>query len=105
VGNAISLWSSYFRPHAAMVFSQCGRTDRDRHARRAARWIKACALEEVSREELRREALGQAIDAGETDLVIRRLEAGGVMRLSTFEQGAKGGRATKRWAVNPALHG
>jgi hypothetical protein len=26
------------------------------------------------------------------------------MRLSTFEQGAKGGRATKRWSVNPALH-
>ena len=25
VANAISLWSSTFRPHAATVFNQCGR--------------------------------------------------------------------------------
>jgi hypothetical protein len=104
VGNAISLWSSYFRPHAATVFSQCGRTNRDRHARRAARWIKACALEEVSREELRREAPGQAIDAGETDQVIRRLEAAGVLRLSVESAVPKGGRPAKRGTVNAALH-
>lgn len=105
VANAIALWSSYFRPHAATVFGQCGRTDRDRHARRAAKWIKACAVEEVGREDIRREALGQAIDAGETDRVILRLEQGGVLRLSSVTQGAKGGRAARRWAVNPALHG
>jgi Protein of unknown function (DUF3987) len=105
VANAIALWSSYFRPHAATVFGQCGRPDRDRHARRAAKWIKACALEQVSREELRREALGQAIDAGETDRVIQRLEQAGVIRLASVIQGAKGGRTARRWAVNPALQG
>lgn len=104
VANAIALWSSYFRPHAATVFSQCGRTDRDRHARKATKWLKACAVEQVGREDIRREALGQAIDAGDTDRVIARLEQGGVLRLTTFVQGAKGGRATKRWTVNPALH-
>ena len=104
VGNAISLWSSYFRPHAATVFSQCGRTDRDRHARKATQWLKACAIEQVSREELRREALGQAVDAGETDGVIRRLEAGGVIRLSAESMVPNGGRPAKRWTVNPALH-
>jgi hypothetical protein len=104
VANAISLWSSYFRPHAATVFTQCGRTDRDRHARKATQWLKACALEQVSREELRREALGQAIDAGETDGVIRRLEAGGVIRLLTESTVPNGGRPARRWAVNPALH-
>lgn len=105
MANAISLWSGYFRPHAATVFGQCGRSDRDRHARRAARWLKACAVEEVSREDIRREALGQAIDAGETDRVILRLEQGGVLRLASVMQGAKGGRAARRWSVNPALRG
>ena len=95
--------SSYFRPHAATVFSQCGRTDRDRHARKATQWLKACAIEQVSREELRREALGQAVDAGETDGVIRRLEAGGVIRLSAELMVPNGGRPAKRWTVNPTL--
>jgi hypothetical protein len=78
---------------------QCGRTDRDRHARCAAKWLKTCAVEQVGREELRREALGQAIDAGDTDRVIQRLEQGGAIRLSTVIQGGKGGRAARRWAV------
>lgn len=35
VTNAIALWSGYFLPHAVTVFSHCGCTDHDRHARRA----------------------------------------------------------------------
>ena len=101
---AIELWTSYFYPHAATVFHQCGRIDRDRHARRAAKWIKARARELVSREELRRDALGQSVDAGETDRVIQRLEAGGVLRLSAASLIPNGGRPAKRWTVNPAVY-
>jgi hypothetical protein len=101
---AIELWTSYFHPHAATVFHQCGRIDRDRLARRAAKWIKAHARELVSREELRRDALGQSVDAGHTDRLIQRLEAGGVLRLSAASLVPNGGRPAKRWTVNPAVY-
>ena len=104
VRQAIELWSGYFRPQARAVFTQCGRTDRDRLARRAVKWLRAQAFQLVSREDLRRDALGQAIDAGETDRLIARLEQAGVLRLHVVRQGAKGGRSARRWQVNPAIN-
>lgn len=104
VRQAIELWSGYFRPQARAVFTQCGRTDRDRLARRAVKWLRAQAFQLVSREDLRREALGQSIDAAETDRLIARLEQAGVLRLHAIRQNAKGGRAAKRWQVNPAIN-
>lgn len=102
--DAIELWSGYFRPQARAVFTQCGRTDRDRLARRAVKWLRASAYQLVGREDLRRDALGQSIDAAETDRLIARLEQGGVLRLHAVRQGAKGGRSAKRWQVNPAIN-
>ena len=87
VRQAIELWSGYFRPQARAVFTQCGRTDRDRLARRAVKWLRAQAFQLVSREDLRRDALGQAIDAGETDRLIARLEQAGVLRLHVVKIG------------------
>ena len=50
----------------------------DRLARRAVKWLRASAYQLVDREDLRRDALGQSIDAAETDRLIARLEQGGV---------------------------
>lgn len=102
--RAVELWSGYFRPQARAVFTQCGRTDRDRLARRAVKWLRASAYQLVSREDLRRDALGQAIDAGETDRLIARLEQAGVLRLHAVHQGARGGRAARRWQVNQTIN-
>ena len=56
----------------------------------------------VTRQEMRRDALAQAIDGQETDRVARRLEDAGVLRLNVPEQQARG-RPVKRWLVNPRL--
>lgn len=103
VERAAALWRDYFRPHAEIVFNQAGKTDRDRHARKVVRWLKATKAAEVSRTNLRREAMGQSIDAQETDQLIVRLEAAGVLKLASSLVGPKGGNTKRRWQVNPLL--
>jgi hypothetical protein len=101
--QAIGMWIHYFRAHARAVFTRAGRADRDRHARRVVRWLQTMAVEEVSREQVRREALAHAVDAEGADRVIARLVAGGVLRLLPTPKGR--GRPAKRWEVNPAVAG
>jgi hypothetical protein len=55
---AIRLWRDYFWPHARAALRQVGLTDRHRNARRVLRWISCKQLLEVSREDVRRDALG-----------------------------------------------
>ncbi|MBN9088940.1 MAG: DUF3987 domain-containing protein [Reyranella sp.] len=101
---AIELWQSYLWPHARTVFNRAGRTERDRHARRIIRWLRQTKAAAVTRQELRRDALAQAIDGQETDRVALRLEDAGVLRLDVPEQQGRG-RPAKRWLVNPRLRG
>ena len=99
---AIDLWSGYFRPQMRAVFDRWAPTDLERRARRVARWLKDGGVTEVSREGVRREALGQAVKASEADLVISRLSGAGILRLADAGQARRGPRA-RRWEVNPAL--
>jgi hypothetical protein len=101
--DAISLWQSYFRPHALAVFNQAGSNDRDRNARRVVRWLRTtgAAVTEVGREVIRTEAMGSTVDADGTDRIIARLERGGVLRLLPTPKARH--RPAKRWAVNPGL--
>ena len=78
-----------------------GRGDRDATARRAARWLKRAGLAEVSREDIRREALCQAVNADGADDVIARLEAGGLLRPLALD--GNFGRPRRRWQVNPTF--
>ena len=103
VEAAADLWRNYFQPHAEIVFGQAGKLDRDKHARRVARWLKITKPSEVSATSLRREALAQTLDAMETDRVIARLEEAGFLRPVPVAIGAKGGRPARRWFVNPAV--
>ncbi|HZP99261.1 MAG TPA: DUF3987 domain-containing protein [Reyranella sp.] len=99
--DAHALWSGYFLPHARAIFGQAGSVGRDRLARRATRWLRRARLSQVSREDIRRDALARSLDAEGTDEIIERLEQGGVLRTTPTQ--ATGGRRPRRWEVNPAL--
>jgi hypothetical protein len=95
---AIRLWREYFWPHARAALRQIGLTDRHADSRRALRWIIAHAKYEVSREEIRREALGQRLDAEQTQHLLDRLVKAGWLQ---SRSSVTGGRKRHRWQVNP----
>ena len=103
VQDAAGLWSDYFRPHARAVISRAGRSIGDRQARRVARWLASTGVNEVSREDIRRDALAQAVTATEADKIIDNLVQANVLRLLRGPTGPQGGRPANRWLVNPAL--
>ncbi|HYX04730.1 MAG TPA: DUF3987 domain-containing protein, partial [Reyranella sp.] len=103
VEAAIRLWSDYLRPHAVQVLLRAGPTDLMRQSRRVVRWLAGHRRSEVTREEIRTQALSRSVNAGRADLVIGHLSAGGVLRLMTHASGSQGGRPPLRWRVNPAL--
>ena len=92
--GAIRLWREYFWPHARAALRQIGLSQRHANARRVLRWIKANAKTELSREEIRREALGQILDAEQTQHLLDSLVRSGWLRETTT---STGGRARRRW--------
>jgi Protein of unknown function (DUF3987) len=109
---AWDLWDRYYRPHAQAVFDRAGPADGDRqgkhkarqHARRVIGWIRARSVKEISREEVRREALSQRVNAAGADEAILALEQAGVLReVEVDEDYPSPGRPARRWQVNPAL--
>jgi hypothetical protein len=105
VDAAYELWSGYYLPHAMAVFDRAGARAGDRAARKVVRWLRRVRAAQVSREEVRREALSQSVDAQEADDVLARLEAGGVVRPVAVTEDARRGPKRRRWEVNPALLG
>jgi hypothetical protein len=101
VEAAIRLWRDYFRPHARAVFDAAQPSNQDGRTRRVARWLKEGARTEVSREEVRREALGRTVNANQAEQVLHRLTEFGVVR--ALPAAPNGGRPARRWQVNPAL--
>jgi hypothetical protein len=57
----------------------------------------------VSREDIRREALCQMVDAQTAEALIERLETYGALRMLAPEGAALGGPRKRRWRVNPEL--
>jgi Protein of unknown function (DUF3987) len=109
---AWDLWERYYRPHAQAVFDRAGPADGDRqgkhkarqHARRVIGWIRARGVKEISREEVRREALSQRVNAAGADEVILALEQAGALReVEVDEDYPSPGRPARRWQVNPVL--
>ena len=77
--------------------------ERERLARRVARWLRGRGLSEVSREQVRTEALGRRVDAAEADQVLYRLQNAGVVQHVLYTAPLRG-RPPNRWWVNPRLH-
>jgi hypothetical protein len=100
---AIRLWLEFFWPHARAALRQIGLSERHANARRVLRWLKAHSKNEVSREETRREALSQSLDADQTQSLIDSLVKAGWLREITKSAGPSGGRPARRWLVNPML--
>ena len=98
---AIRLVREYFWPHARASLRQIGLTERHIHARRLLRWVRARGKAELSREEVRRGALGQKLDAEQTESLLEGLTRAGWVR--ELEAGSSAGRPARRWQVNPLL--
>ena len=99
---AMIMWREYFWPHSRAALRQSGLSDRHRDARRILRWIKSSTKTEVSLKDIRRDALGQKLDADQTTALMERLVKAGWLRVKPPDD-PKPGRPTLRWKVNPAI--
>ena len=100
---AHELWSAYYQPHALAVFDRAGARPGERAARRVVRWLRRVRAPLISREDVRREALSQSVDADGAEEVLARLVAGGVLRPLPATGSTRGGPRRRRWEVNPAV--
>jgi hypothetical protein len=98
--GAIRLWTDFFWPHARAALRQIGLSDRHRNARRVLRWIQAEKKTTVSVKDVRRDALGQSLDAEQTTALLDSLVKAGWLHKETIKTA---GRPIYRWAVNPLL--
>ena len=74
--------------------------ERHANARRLFRWILARKKDEISLQDARRDALGQSLDADQTQDLLAKMEKAGWLRMKT---GRTAGRSKHRWEVNPKL--
>ena len=101
---AIRLVRDYFWPHARACLRLIGLTERHTNAKRVLAWIQAKGKTEASREDIRRDALSQRLDAAQTDDLLKSLCASGWLREEVTPPGPQGGKPVHRWLVNPKLH-
>jgi Protein of unknown function (DUF3987) len=100
---AVTLVRDYFWFHACACLRQVGLSDRHKDERRVLRWIAANRKNEVTREDVRRDALGQRLDAGETESLLMGLERAHWVKKIVERPDSRGGRPATRWRVNPIL--
>ena len=97
------LWD-YFRAHARAVLARAFPSDGERLMRQVLTWIRARGAGQISRKDVRRDALGQALNAHQALQVIQSLERGGFLRRIVHEPDGAG-RPPLRWEVNPVVIG
>ena len=100
---ACRLWE-YFRAHARAVLGRAFPSDGEQPMRQVLAWIRARGAAQVSREDVRRDALGQAPNARQALQVIQSLERAGFLRKADYKPDGAG-RPPLRWDVNPSLIG
>lgn len=103
--SSVQIVTNYFWPHARACLRQIGLSDRHKDARRVLRWIQAHRKAEVSREDIRRDALGQKLDAEQTETLLGALVKAGWLREIPGKSGPQGGKPARRWQVNSILIG
>jgi hypothetical protein len=102
VTSAVQLWKSYLWPHGRAALRLVGLTDKHSNARTVLRWLHVGNKATVSREEVRRDALAQRLDAGETQALLDMLVSAGWLREPPVKVSGPG-RPRRRWEVNPRL--
>jgi hypothetical protein len=100
---AVRLIREYFWPHARTALRQIGLTERHVNARRVLRWIRARGKTEVTLQDVRRDALGQKLDAEQTANLLAALGRAGWVRELEAVSTPRGGRPARRWQVNPII--
>ena len=101
---AVRLWRDYLWPHSCAAVSQIGLTDHHADARQVLRWLKAGNRRQVSREEVRREALTRRLDADQVQTIDRlELVRAGLGCREVTAKAESPGRPARRWEVNPQL--
>ena len=100
--RAVRLWSEYFRGHARALFHRTVVSERERQARQVVRWLRQQGRPEVSREDVRREALRRAVNSSDAEQVLYRLRDAGIVQRIEYRS-MRAGRPPNRWWVNPAL--
>jgi hypothetical protein len=90
--------------HAQAVLARAFPSDGERLMRQVLGWIRAPGAAQISREDVRRDALGQALNAHQSLQVIQPLERADFLRKAEVDY-AGNGRPALRWDVNPALIG
>jgi Protein of unknown function (DUF3987) len=103
VDASVRLATEYFWPHTRAAIRQIGLTEHHGSARRVLRWLRTerGPEEEVSLQDIRRNALGQCLDSEATSKLIDSLaRAGWLRRAPTVNTG---GRPLYRWQTNPLL--
>ena len=103
VERGIALWTEYLRPHARAVLQLATPDNIDRKARHVLRWLRARGALEVSREEIRCDALGRSVNAAGAERVLQRLQSAGFVKQLLYSMPSHGGRPPNRWQVNPRL--
>jgi hypothetical protein len=97
---AIRQWKEFFWPHAKAVLRQIGLSDRHKDTRAVLKWIRDNGAAEISIKDIRRDALGQRLDAENTQRLLEGLEKAGWLRKITTKTD---GRPRYRWRVNPKI--
>jgi hypothetical protein len=103
IERSYRLWTEYYYPHAQAVFDTALVSDFQRRVRRAAKWLRDSGETVVSREDIRRKALCQTINADQATSVLMELDRLGYARRAKQPDRAGAGRRAERWEVNPAL--
>jgi hypothetical protein len=102
VTAAVRLTTEYFWPHGRAALRQLGLTERHTNARRVLRWLRAERRDQVSVEDVRRDALQQSLNAEATAKLVETLVQAGWLRKAPIERRGPG-RHAHRWLVNPLL--
>jgi hypothetical protein len=103
IERGVRLWSEYFRPHAFALFHRLVPSESERRARRVVRWLRQSGLGEVSREQVRVEALRYSVNASDAEQVLYRLRDAGIVSKVDYHIPSRGGRPPNQWRVNPRL--
>ncbi|MPZ30932.1 MAG: DUF3987 domain-containing protein [Rhodospirillales bacterium] len=102
IDGAARLWSDYFRPHARALFHRMVPSARDRQVRKVVRWLRQHGPSDVSREEIRCDALHYSVNASDAEQLLYRLRDAGIVQRINYDSLSRG-RPPNRWWVNPAL--
>jgi hypothetical protein len=102
VAAAVELMQKYFFPHARAALRQIGLTPRHMNARKVLVWLHAKKLAEITREDIRRDCLQQALDSDQTQELLSFLERHGFLKKIDTRSRKRGPRE-QRYQVSSAL--